>query len=387
MIPKEDIRELIDHIGDICVSICMPTHPIHLEQQQADPIQLRNLIDEARAQINRFAPFLRHLEVEQLLQPAVQLLQHDGDFWKHQAGSLAIYLGTDFDRLFRLPLKVEPLVMVNGRFYIRPLLPLLTGQGRFYLLALSQNQVRLFHATQDNIEEIELQDMPTSLDELLAYDEKEKQLQFHGAAGAPGVAGGRAAIFYSVDVPTNYKKESLLRYCQQVDGGLQRYLCRETVPLVLACVDYLFAIYQQANSYPHLFPNCVAGSPDRLSESVLHEAAWALVQSSFQQTRQDALARFWYMLEQGRASADVKRIVAAAFQGRVETLFTTAIGQEWGCFNQSTFEVTLHDYATPHSQELVNLAAMHTLANGGTVYTDLPGELPEGTKLAAIFRY
>ena len=385
--PKEDLKELIDHTGDICVSIYMPTHPTHLEQQQADPIRLRNLIDEARTQITRFTPFLRHPDVERLLQPAVQLWLQNGDFWKHQAGGLAIYLGTDFNRVIRLPLEVEPLVMVSGRFYIRPLLPLLTGHGRFYLLALSQNQVRLFHATQDNIDEIELQDTPTSLDEVLVYDEPEKQLQFHGAAGAPGAAGRRAAIFYSVDVPSNYKKESLLRYCQQVDAGLQRYLRHETAPLVLACVDYLFAIYQQANSYTHLFPDCVAGSPDRLSESVLHEKAWALVQPSFQQARRDALAQFWHLLGQGQASAEVGRIVAAAVQGRVETLFTAVAGQQWGFFNQSTVEVTLHEHATPHSQELLNLAAMYTLANGGTVYTHSPGDLPEGIKLAAIFRY
>lgn len=385
--PREELKELIDHTGDICVSIYMPTHPTHLEQQQADPIRLRNLIDEARSQINRFTPFLRYPDVERLLQPAVKLWLHNGDFWKHQAGGLAIYLGTDFNRVFRLPLEVEPLVMVSSRFYIRPLLPLLTGYGHFYLLALSQNQVRLFHATQDHIDEIELPDIPTSLEEVLAYDETEKQLQFHGAAGAPGAAGGRAAIFYSVDVPTNYKKESLLRYCQQINAGLQRYLRHETAPLVLACVDYLFAIYQHANSYPHLFPKSVAGSPDRSSESVLHEAGLALVQPSFQQSRQDALAQFWRLLGQGKASTDVGRIVAAAFQGRVETLFTAVAEQQWGFFNQSTVEVYLHEHAFPHSQELLNLAAIHTFANGGTVYTTLPGDLPEGIKLAAIFRY
>ncbi len=384
---KEDVRELIDHTGDICVSIYMPTQPAHLEQQRAEPIRLRNLIDEARVQIARFTPFLRHPDVERLLQPAHQILAQNEEFWREPATGLALFLGTDFSRIYRLPREVEPLVMVNGRFYIRPLLPLLVEYGRFYLLTFSQKQVRLFRASKSSMEELDLPDMPTSLDQVLAYDDPEKQLQFHGAAGAPGAAGGRSAIFYSVDIPTNYKKESLRRFSQQVDVGLQKYLRHETMPLVLACVDYLFAIYQQANSYPHLFPINVAGSPDRRSESALHEAAWNLVQPSFRQAQQEALVRFGNLLGQGRALTDVKRIVAAAFQGQVDTLFTAVNAQQRGFFNQSTCEVFLDEYDVPKSEELLNLAAVYTLSNGGMVYTCQPEDLPEGIKLAALLRF
>lgn len=38
---KEELQELIDHDGDTCVSIFMPTHRVRLELQQADPLLLR----------------------------------------------------------------------------------------------------------------------------------------------------------------------------------------------------------------------------------------------------------------------------------------------------------------------------------------------------------
>jgi hypothetical protein len=384
---QDDLIELIERAEGLCVSLYMPTHPTHLERQQEDQLRLRNLIDEARTQMARTAPTLRTPDVQAILQPATKLLQFDGDFWKHQRGGLAIFLAPGFSRIYRLPLDCEPVAMVGSRFYIRPLLPLLTEHGHFYLLALSQNQVRLFQATQDDIGEMELQDVPTSMAEALAYDDSEKQLQFHGAAGAPGATGKRPAVFYGHDSPSSYKKDSLLRYCQQVNAGLRPYLRDETAPLLLACVDYLFAIYQEVNSYAHLFPACLAGSPDRSGAKALHEKAWALLQASFQQAGEEAVARYWRLLGEGQASTDVKRIVAAAFQGRVETLFTAAAGQQWGTFNQQTGEVCLHEHAIPDDQELLNLAAIYTLTNGGMVYTLQPDELPDGVKLAASFRY
>jgi hypothetical protein len=39
----------------------------------------------------------------------------------------------------------------SDRFHLKPLLPLLTGDGRFYILALSQNQVRLLQGTRYSV--------------------------------------------------------------------------------------------------------------------------------------------------------------------------------------------------------------------------------------------
>jgi hypothetical protein len=159
------------------------------------------------------------------------------------------------------------------------------------------------------------------------------------------------------------------------------------VPLVLACVDNLFASYRQANSYPHLFPEYVAGSPDRTSESVLHSQAWPLVASSFQKAHQFNLARLWDSWGQGHMSADVEHIVPAAYQGRVDTLFIATVGRQWGFFNNSTGKVHLSGQAVPQSQDLMNLAAIYTLANGGAVFTLLPEEFPADIELAALLRY
>lgn len=39
--------------------------------------------------------------------------------------------------------------MVDDRFHVTPLLPLLAGDGHFFVLALSQNQIGLLEGTRD----------------------------------------------------------------------------------------------------------------------------------------------------------------------------------------------------------------------------------------------
>jgi len=50
---------------------------------------------------------------------------------------------------YRLPIEFQELVVVSDQFHLKPLLYLINNDGRFYLLALSQNDVRFLreHAT------------------------------------------------------------------------------------------------------------------------------------------------------------------------------------------------------------------------------------------------
>ncbi|HHP7235758.1 MAG TPA: hypothetical protein ACFCUC_14095 [Desulfobacterales bacterium] len=47
----------------------------------------------------------------------------------------------------------------------------------------------------------------------------------------------------------------------------------------------------------------------------------------------------------------------------------------------------IEDSPTDDSEDLLNLAALDTLRNGGTVYALEPDQLPESGPLAALLRY
>jgi hypothetical protein len=161
---------------------------------------------------------------------------------------------------------------VDERFHIKPLLPLLSGDGHFYVLALSQNEIRLLQGSRDSVAVVDLVDVPESLADALRWDDPERQLQWHTGTGAR--ADGRAAIFHGHGVGTDNTKTNILRYFQKVDDGICRILAEDPAPLVLAGVDYLLPIYRSASDYPNLVEGAVTGSPEELSAANLHQAAW-----------------------------------------------------------------------------------------------------------------
>ena len=362
------------------VSIYMPTHRIPTEIPQ-DRLRLKNLLRQAEDGLT--SQGMRSPEAKALLEPAEKLLVQTL-FWKGQQDGLAVFLAPDFHRFYPLPVDLPELVIVGERFHLKPLLTLLGG-GEFYILALSQNQVRFLQASPFNVSEVEAEGVPRSLDEALKYDDPEKQLQFH--TGTQKVTGDRAAMFHGHGVGTDDAKSNLLRFFQQVDRGLHNVLREEQAPLVVAGVDFLLPIYRGANSYGNLLEEGVPGNPEGLSPEELHQKALKVVSPFFQQSRQEAEKKYRQLGGTGKTSRDLKEILPAAYHGRVEFLFVAAGRQEWGAFNAQSNEVQRFAEARPGAEDLLDAAAIHTLLKGGTVFAVEPEDVPDGPTVAAVFRY
>lgn len=382
LLTKEELAALTGEQATPMVSIFMPTQRVGREMQQ-NPVRLKNLLGEARQKLLERG--LRSPQADQFLEPAQALLDNT-DFWQHQSDGLAVFAAPDLLRTYRLPLPFEEQVVVNNRFYLKPVLPLLKDEGYFYILALSQNEVKLLRGTPYQVSEVEVEGLPQSLAEALKYDEPEKQLQFQ--TNTPDMRGERAAQFHGHGVGEDDKKERLLRYFQQIDKGLHPLLQNEQAPLVLAGVEYLFPLYREANSYAPLMEAGIEGNPKLLSAEELQAQAWTLVRPVLQQAQQAARDRFEQAINTGAAaSKEIKEIVPAAYYGRVETLFVAVGQQRWGKFDPMTGAVHLHEKAEPDDEDLLDTAAIQTFLNGGTVYALEPEEMPVSTGAAALFRY
>jgi hypothetical protein len=381
LLSKEELKKLTEKPGGWCVSIYMPTHRLSPETKQ-DPIRFKNFMREAEERLK--AGGLRSPEAKKLLKPGRALIK-DSLFWQHQADGLATFISPDLFYHYSLPLKFDELVVVADRFHIKPLLPIFSPEGRFYILALSQNEIRFFQCTRYSVTEVEVESVPRSLSEALQYDEPEKQLQFH--TRAPAAGGERAAMFHGHGVGKDDAKENLLRFFQQLDQGLYAFLSKESAPLVLAGVDYLFPIYREANHYPRLTESGIAGNPEGLTGEELHEQAWKIVEPYFLKAQEEALSKYRQFAGNERASKSVKEIVPAAYDGRIDTLFVPLGVQRWGTFDPDKRTVHLHPEAQPGDEDLLDLAAIHTYLNGGTVYALKSEQMPDKTPVAALFRY
>ncbi len=327
-ITRGDLLSLMQSDGKTAVSIYMPTHKTGRELQQ-DPIRLKNLLDDVQDVLK--ARGWNTGEINHLLDPALRIFG-DNQFWQHLSDGLAILLSEDIFRLYRVPISFDSFVRVADHFYLKPLMPLLTGDGHYYVLTLSQGKVRLLEGTREALDEIDMEGVPDSLRKALMWDEYEQHVQWQtGTAPAPG-GGERRAMYHGQSSGEQEQKTEILRFFQKVDAGIQEYLKDRKAPLVLVGVEYLLPIYRQANGYPHLASDGVAAQPDSMSLNEIHERTWELIQPFFQRAREEAEAQYKILAGRGdtQASNDIEKIAPAAYYGRVETLFLDVDENEWG---------------------------------------------------------
>jgi hypothetical protein len=377
------LKGLAQQTASPSISIFLPTHRAGKGIQQ-DPIRFKNLLREAEKQFLESGMGPR--EVNALLQPAQALLE-DSYFWEHQYEGLAVFLAADDFHYYRLPFGVEELLVIAQSYYIKPVLPLFTNNGHYFILAISQKAVRLFDGTRRGVGQIDLPDgTPESLEEALQLEDPQKQLQIH-AGSAQGV--GRDGTFHGQGPGEEEQKVWIERYLNLVDTGLKEIFREQQTPLILAGVDYLLPIYRKVSEYVNIMQESITGSPEHLRPEELQKQAWPIVEAYFRQETEKAVEQYQQLAGTDKATDNVEEIVAAAFNGRVDKLILAVETPMWGTFNPDTGKVIRNSEGQSKLDDiaLLDFAAMKTLQNNGTVYALSQEEMPTDSPVATVFRY
>jgi len=378
-----DLKTLIAKQGKWCVSLYLPTHRAGREQQQ-DPVRLKNLLAEAEAKL--LANGLRRPRVQELMKPAEELLWNR-EFWQHQSDGLAMFLTGDFFVKYRLPAGFQELVVINQMFHTKPLYPLLNRVGKFYLLFVSLNQIRLFQGTADTISEIGLP-FATSMDQALWMDNPEKYLNYHSGSISTNEAKGGPAIFHGHD-PEDNEKENIRRFFRIVNQGLQGLLEDKSLPMILAGVENMLPIFREACTYDNILQDILRGSPDKEDLMELHKGACQIAVPLFEESQKKAFEKYQQLNGQQSdlAVSDLKTALRAATFGQVETMFVPLNEQKWGRYDSENDKVILTPEPGPEREDLLDVAAAQTILNSGQVFAVPREQLPSEGDLAAILRF
>jgi hypothetical protein len=386
ILSHDELKILVDNSQSPCVSLYMPMQKAGPEIRQ-NPIRFKNLIREAEERLCAIG--IRHTEAIDFLQPAREL--DTTDFWENQEKGLAIFISPQMFRYYRLPMEFQELVVVGDRFHLKPLLHLINNDGKFYLLALSQKDIRVFEGTGYSLEEVEVPNMPESIDVALLEENIQRGVQHR--IGTPTRGGTASSFLQPGDVhgqgspDRDQHQQSILQFCHIVDRAVHEKIRGDNAPLLFMGVEYLFPIYQQANTYPYLLAESITGNPEVMKPEELHQQAWPVVKPIFQQNQQSVMALYQQLAGTGTTSSDIKEVVCATYCQRVDSMLVPRDMQIWGKFDPDTMTVNLHSEPEPDDEDMLDLAAIQTLINGGKVYTLDSEQMPNGTAVAAIFRY
>lgn len=380
---SEKIFKELAHINQAhSISIYIPTHRAGMEvNEKIDQLNLKNQVQKVAKELESWK--LDNREIDQLLTPVNNLIKDSG-FWNNQSEGLAIFCNKDRFEFYTLPVAFQEFVYVSDHFYLKPMIPCLNDEGKYYLLALSLSEAKVFEGSTHQINEVKVNDLlPGQLEDAVGYDFKEKHLQFR-----TGQTGTENTLYHGHGKGNEDEKHEILKYFRAINDGLMKVIKNKNRPLVIATVDYLFPIYKEVNEYKNLLKGFIAGNPEHVDPVLLHNKAKALLHDYFSKNRM----KFWYTFEQALknnlVSFDEEEIISAAYNHRIEILIVKKHENLWGVFDPENSIVRFREQQPLFKSCMLNFAAVHTILNGGNVYLMEPGEMPEpGAKLNAVFRF
>jgi hypothetical protein len=381
-----DLRNLMAHRAAHCVSLYLPTHPAGTESAQ-DAVRLKNLADKAVHELTDHG--MRSTEARELLR-AVRELPQDELFWLRRNQGLALFVGPDVFYRYRLPERFGEQVIVNKRFHLKPLIPLLNANGHYWILCLSQHKPRLLRAARHSIETVEVPGMPGPIEEALNFVTGERASQVHSAmrGDMSRMAGKKqAAVFHGQGGARETAKEDMTQYFRMIDAAIKPQLRSEQAPLILVGVEYAIPIFRSVSHYQHILPETVAGTADHWTPTQIQEKVWPLVERQMGNGCHEAVDKFHALRGTARVSDNISEIAPAAVNGKVDCLILDTQARQWGSFDPQTNQVLLRGTPEPGDEDLIDLAAVETLTNRGAVFAVPTTALPTDSPVAAVFRY
>jgi len=323
VIRLSDLMALMQASHGPCVTIMMGTHVTGPDQEQ-DALALRNLAD--RAQDTLATGWLRASQARDWLEP-VRNCSSDPDFWEKRNLGLALFLDSKSLKRFRVPIPLEELVLVNHRFFIKPLLRLVSGNQRFLILSVSQHHICLYEASEFQIELVATPNLPQRIQETLNIEGEDRGQQRHMANRWR--KGKQTSVFHG-------------------QGGAKG---------------------------------------DYSSQSQLHQKAWPIARPHLLTQQTQVAERIRDLTHSDRATCDPQTAIKAACEGRVDTLLVDIAAHRWGRCDQFGQVYCTHEHPQPGDDDLLDHAAAQTMLHGGKVIAVDSLDMPTGAPIAALLRY
>lgn len=377
MVTEKTIRQLIqqDH-GERKITLSFPTEKIGPERQQ-NPIRLKNLILKAKKKLTSTG--LREDESEKILKPAKELLGQSL-FWSDMGYGMVIYLAPDYFEVYKLPYETRELIYLNNQFLITPLLPMISVDGSFSILAVSLSKPRLLRCTRNSVNDITPQNLPAGLDEWLE-EKPEHQTRVH-TSNIEGVG----TIYSGHGATEEDQKEIAGLYLRDVEKEITKDMNKINDPLLLIGLKRNTALYRKANHYVRLLDNEIDHNPDDLSESQLRDKGWAIVREYFLSDLYKSLENYQESSSE-LVSTDPSEIIPSAVMGKAGSIFITKDLIRWGKYDEQNHKVLYKNTPEDGDVDLMNWLSIKGLETGSKVYVLPREEMPENADVAALFRY
>ena len=362
--------DLAERSGRGLISSFIPTHAKGRQVAQ-DRIHVKNQLTEADEVLSDLG--YKPQERNERLAPARGLLD-DVEFWEHQAGGLALFIGDngEFEAVSTSD-SPQPSSVVMPVHLLRPLL------GDLYdlvvpVLALTRDEVSLYVASGHGVRRLS-DDLP-SFGDVNWFVDRETQRQQH-----PDHSGTSRSRHGHEDASGS--DEDLARFLREVDSALREFPA--AVPMVVLGDDDLAARFANRSERETISPpNSGLASP--ISQQEIEECIEPVMAELVVDRRQEAIGDARDRLGMGAGSTQLEEALPAVMSGRVATVIVhTEAAPVWGRFDESAFDVEIHDHARPGDVDLIDRLVVWAHRRGADIISS--PEPFDGQAFAVLYRY
>jgi hypothetical protein len=363
-ISPDQIQELLQPQASPCLSVYLPTHRRHPENQQ-DPIRYKNLVKQLEASLLANHP---DADADALLAPFIALGANP-DFWNHTWDGLAVLGSAGSFRTIKLQRPVPELATAATTFHLKPLLRIQQSADRYHILALNRREVRLYEGNRDHLDEVALAPgVPASITEALGDEHSEPHqtvASYGGTAQGSNMRHGHGSKADDADIDEQ-------RFFRAVDRAVLEHHSRPTgIPLILAALTQYHTPFREVSHNPFLFEKGIEADPGALTAASLCERAWKVIEPEFRARLRRHAETYGAAHARALGSDDYEYVAEAAAHSRVETLLIEADRLIPG----------------PDGDDVLDDLAELVLHRGGQVVVVPAADMPTTTGLAATFRF
>ncbi|MCV0387985.1 MAG: hypothetical protein K5821_16650 [Nitrobacter sp.] len=351
--------------ADACVSIYVPTTPL-TQDVEASRIEAGNLAKQAYAQLEAGGLDKRRLA---LLAEQLDDLLDDDEFWRFQAHSLAIFATPDTIQTFRLANRLQSTIEVADRFLLKPLMRAITFPNEAFVLAISENDVRLIEVFPDlPPQRLQVPGLPKDAASAVKVSSLNNRTSLRRVMGSEG------------------QKVRLAQYSRMVDAAIRPILAGRDVPLILAANEPVATIFRSINNNPNLVPETLTVTDDRSTESEIAAAARPILDAAYAREIEGVRALFEQRANDRRATTDISDAARLATFGGIETLLVNFDEIVHGTVDEDTGAVVFGEEG-PDTYGIVDEIMRRALTSGARVIAARKNDIPGAGSLAATLRY
>lgn len=376
-----NIQDVLNSNHQMCISLYMPTHRKHPENQQ-DKIRYFGMIKSLEKQLDKK---LENQQVAQVLDPLYKLID-DSDFWNSTLDGIAVFANPDFFRVFNAPVTLDELLINSDSFHIKPLLQFMQTADSFQVLALNLKSVRLYLGNQHELHELQLaDDFVTSIDEVMDKDSDHKNLI---VASYGGVGSDSSPMHHGHGGKKEKLDANIEKFFREVDKSILNYNSgNRKLPLILASLPEHHSLFQKVSNNTLLESEAISCNPEALDLDELKQKAWTLLKPKYEAKLSETIEEYTNAKANNQGSDDLQQILEASLDGQVDQLLIEAHKIIFGQINASNRSLILKEGSDSGVDDLLDDLAQLVLKMGGQVLVLPKEKMPTTQGLAGIFRY